>query len=80
MIQSLIDAYRAEVNPDVWVYSINLSGHGQSQVRQDDRTHLLSGWSEKLFDLVGQLEGGPAAAVEAEPLPVIEALRARYGV
>jgi hypothetical protein len=79
-IQSLIDAYRAEVNPDVWVYSINLSGHGQSQVRQGDRTDLLSGWSEKLFDMIGQLEGGPVAEVEAEPLPVIEALRARYGV
>ena len=60
------------------VYSINLSGYGQSQVRSGGRTHLLSGWSEKLFDLVGQLEGGPVA--EAEPLPVIEALRARYGV
>ena len=77
-IQSLIEKYRAEVNADVWVYSINLSGHGQSQLRSSGRAHLLSGWSEKLFDLVGQLEGVPVAEVEAKPLPAIEALRARY--
>jgi alpha-beta hydrolase superfamily lysophospholipase len=68
------------VNADVSVYSINLSGHGQSQVRPgDQRTHLLSGWSERLFDLVRQLEDGQAEAeAEETPLPTIEILRQRY--
>jgi len=83
-VQGLIDRYRAAVNPDVWVFSVNLSGHAQSQLRPGDRrTHLLSGWSEKLFDLLLDLEAERAVATEggrAEPVavPTIEALRLRY--
>ncbi len=61
MVQSMIDVYRQEVNDDVRVYSINLSGHGQSHLRPSgDRTHILSGWSEKVFDLMRELESGSA--------------------
>lgn len=76
-VQSMLDVYRREVNPDVQVYSINLSGHGQSQTRpKEPRSHLLSGWSEKVFDLMADLEGG--AAEEATPVPTMEVLRQRY--
>jgi hypothetical protein len=76
-VQSMIDVYRRDVNPDAAVYSINLSGHGQSQLRPaGHRTHLLSGWSEKLFDLIASLDAEPGEG--AEPLPTIEALRRRY--
>ena len=80
-MQSMVDRYRQTVNPDCWVYSINLNGHGQSQLRPgDDRTHLLSGWSEKLLDMIGDLEAGKTPEGNAEPVevPVIEVLRARY--
>lgn len=85
-MQSMVDRYRQRVNPSCFVYSINLSGHAQSQLRPADaRTHLLSGWSEKLLDTIRELEAGkspnensPAAAPVAE-VPVIDVLRRRYG-
>ena len=74
----MVDVYRQKVNPNVSVYSVNLSGHAQSQFRPGgERTHLLSGWSEKIVDLVRQLEGQG----EVEPnraVPAIEVLRQRY--
>jgi hypothetical protein len=79
-VQSMLDVYRRDVNPAVWVYSINLAGYQQSQLRPgDDRTHLLSGWSDKIFELVRQLEDEG----EQDPnrmVPPIELLRERYRV
>jgi hypothetical protein len=78
-VQSMIDVYRRDVNPDVWVYSINLSGHEQGQLRPNGyRTHQLSGWSEKVFTLIRQTESeGTQDANHA--VPTIELLRERYG-
>ena len=81
-MQSMVDKYRQAVNPDCWVYSVNLSGHGQSQLRPgDDRTHLLSGWSEKLLDMIRELEAGKTPEENGQPVevPAIEVLRGRYG-
>jgi hypothetical protein len=76
-VQSLLDLYRQRVNKEVKVYSINLVGHGQSQVRpHGEGTHLLSGWSEKLFGLIRELEG--AGERQAGAVPAIEVLRAKY--
>ena len=79
-MQSMVDRYRQAVNKNCFVYSVNLNGHGQSQLRPgDDRTHLLSGWSEKLLDMIRDIEAGvsdePEKAVE---VPAIEVLRSRY--
>jgi hypothetical protein len=79
-VQSMVDQYRQAVNPAAFVYSINLSGHGQSQLRPgDERTHLLSGWSEKVFDLMRDVEAGTAGRPAVNSVPTIEVLRARYG-
>jgi hypothetical protein len=81
-MQSMVDRYRQAVNKDCFVYSVNLSGHGQSQLRPgDSRTHLLSGWSEKLLDTIRELEAGktPAENGMAVEIPIIEVLRGRYG-
>lgn len=76
-IQSLIDLYRLRVNRDVKVYSINLAGYEQSQVRPEGQgIHLLSGWSEKLVSLIRDLEG--ASECRETPVPTIEVLRAKY--
>ncbi len=79
-MQSMVDRYRQTVNRDCFVYSVNLSGHGQSQLRpKDERTHLLSGWSEKLLDTIRDLEAGKTE--QSEPsieVPTIEVLRSRY--
>jgi hypothetical protein len=80
-IQGLVDKYRRTVNPDCRVYSINLNGHGQAQTRPSDtKTQLLSGWSEKIFDIIRETEGvqqvqGGEIPVE---LPTIEVIRQRY--
>jgi hypothetical protein len=88
-VQMMVDRYREKVNPACRAYSVNLAGYGQSQLRPGDtRSHLLSGWSEKIVDLIRDLEAGPlvltvdhqAGTEVAEPLavPVIEVLRERY--
>jgi hypothetical protein len=80
-VQSMVDRYRRAVNPDCCVYSVNLAGYGQSQLRPGDRrTHMLSGWSEKLLDTIRELEAGePKEDSRAAQVPAIEVLRARYG-
>jgi hypothetical protein len=79
-MQSMVDRYRQAVNKDCFVYSVNLSGHGQSQLRPNDhRTHLLSGWSEKLLNTIRDLEAGKTEQDQPSvEVPTIEVLRARY--
>lgn len=79
-MQSMVDRYRQAVNKNCFVYSVNLSGHGQSQLRPDDsRTHLLSGWSEKLLNMIRDIEGGVSESSEKPvDVPAIEVLRSRY--
>ncbi|HZZ79992.1 MAG TPA: TROVE domain-containing protein [Gemmataceae bacterium] len=80
-MQSMVARYRHAVNKDCFVYSVNLNGHGQSQLRPSgDRTYLLSGWSEKLVDMIRDLEGGKSedASQPKVEVPTIEILRARY--
>lgn len=88
-MQTMVDRYREAVNPTCRAYSVNLSGHGQSQLRPGDtRSHLLSGWSDKIVDLIRDLESGGAVhavdttvgtvATEPVAVPVIEVLRERY--
>lgn len=79
-MQSMVDKYRQAVNPECWVYSVNLSGHDQSQFRPNDkRTHLLSGWSEKLVDMIRDLEAGKVGECDTPvEVPAIEVLRGRY--
>jgi hypothetical protein len=79
-MQSMVDRYRETVNKNCFVYSVNLNGHGQSQLRpKDERTHLLSGWSEKLLDMIRDLEAERTeqSAPKVE-VPTIEVLRSRY--
>lgn len=80
-MQSMVDRYRQAVNKDCFVYSVNLNGHGQSQLRPSgERTHLLSGWSEKLVNMIRDLEGGKSEEANQPKIevPAIEILRARY--
>ncbi|MEZ6043117.1 MAG: TROVE domain-containing protein [Planctomycetaceae bacterium] len=79
-MQSMVDRYRQAVSKDCYVYSVNLNGHGQSQLRPgDDRTHLLSGWSEKLLDMIRDIESCVDTSTEQSvEVPTIEVLRSRY--
>jgi hypothetical protein len=88
-VKVMVDRYRERVNPGCRAYSVNLAGYGQSQLAPGDpRSHLLSGWSDKVVDLIRQLEGGePVYTVDAAAgtttaasvaVPVIDVLRDRY--
>lgn len=47
------------INPDVKVYSVDLKGYGNSLTRTEDKnTVLVSGWSEKIFDMIYHIENG----------------------
>lgn len=88
-VQAMVERYRATVSKGCRAYSVNLAGYGQSQLAPGDaRSHLLSGWSDKVVDLIRGLEAGgtvytvdePTGTTVAEPVavPVIEVLRERY--
>lgn len=81
-MQSMVDAYRRSVNPACYAYSINLSGYEQSQLRPgDDRTHLLSGWSEKLVNMIRDLEADQQnqnQPVVERAVPTLDVLREKY--
>jgi len=82
-IQSLIDLYRRQVNNNLRVYSINLNGHAQAQTRDDGKTHLMSGWSEKVISLIADLEAPVSPnvntpSVTAPPVKTIDVLRQKY--
>jgi hypothetical protein len=73
----LLAQYRAEVNRDVFYYSVNLMGGAQAQMDpQNAKTLLLSGFSEKVFSLFQQFESGEQKTEVS--LPTIAELRRRY--
>jgi hypothetical protein len=81
-IQGMIDKYRRQVNKDVFVYSINLNGHGQAQTRPDSHSMLLSGWSEQIYDIIEKAEQlVSVSAPSAKPeLPALEVIRNLFGL
>lgn len=60
-----IKEYRKKVNPNCRVISIDLAGYGTSVMPTDDnKTLLLSGWSERIFDLISVWEKDKTNMVE----------------
>jgi hypothetical protein len=54
----LLAAY-LKINPTVKVYSVDLKGYGNSLTgMHDTNTILVSGWSEKIFDMLYYVENG----------------------
>jgi len=50
--------YRKTINPDCWLYSVDLAGYGKGiQVPQGEKnTVLLAGWSDRILDFIGNWE------------------------
>jgi len=68
----LIDRYRAKVNPNAFIWAINMVGYGATQVSpRDPRTVEVSGWSEAVIRYLREFEQGP---------PALERLYDRYGI
>jgi 60 kDa SS-A/Ro ribonucleoprotein len=54
----LLTQYLA-INPAVKVYSVDLKGYGNSLTKAENKnTVLVSGWSEKIFDMIYYIENG----------------------
>lgn len=64
-IHSLWVRYKRTIAPNAKLYLFDLRGYGQSPVQlvQDD-VYLLSGWSDKIFDVLNALENGRSALHE----------------
>jgi hypothetical protein len=57
--------YRSSVNPEVFLYSVDLAGYGTSQFPQSDRrVAMLAGWSERLLEFISLFEADGLQAVD----------------
>lgn len=77
-LPEVLEGYRRR-GCDPFVYSVNLSGDSQGSQAdpRNPKVCLVSGFSERIFDLMRQFEGGEEGE---ENLPVIEQLRAKYKI
>ena len=55
--------YRRNVNKDVWIHSVDLSGYGTVQVK-GPKTNLIAGWSDKVFEFIKLAEDAEGSLVE----------------
>ena len=57
-IQTIWDKYRAK-NPNTKLYLFDLQGYGTSPLNLlGGNVHLISGWSDKIFDIMVKIENG----------------------
>jgi len=61
--QALVDRYRQEVNPDVWVHAIDLQGYGTQQF-MGKNVNIISGWSEKTLEYIDLVEKGSNSLIQ----------------
>jgi hypothetical protein len=57
-----LSSYKAMTGANPFVYSMDLKGYGSLQF-PEDKTFVLAGFSEKVFDLMALLETDRAALV-----------------
>ncbi len=56
--------YRSSVNPEVYLYSVDLAGYGTSQFpRGESRVATIAGWSERVLEFIPEFEAGGMASV-----------------
>lgn len=61
--QKLIDVYRSEINPNVWVHAIDLLGYGTQQFK-GQRVNIIAGWNEKVLEFINKAELGVSTITE----------------
>jgi len=63
--------YRKNINPDAKLYLFDLSGYGNTPLStNDENVYFISGWSEKVFDVLEALEAGKSAVSEIENIDI----------
>ena len=64
-IQPLWVRYKAEVAPQAKLYLFDLKGYGKTPLQLlQNNVYLVSGWSDKVFDVLAALENGETALGE----------------
>ena len=63
-VQALADEYRRISGNDIWVHAIDLQGYGTQQFH-GDKTNIIAGWSEKVFDFILLAEQGEGTLEKA---------------
>lgn len=53
-----------KINPGVMVYTVDLRGYGNSMTGNDKNVVYVSGWSEKIFDMMYYIENGSTVVEE----------------
>jgi hypothetical protein len=56
-VQGLLQTYRQNINPNVVLYDIDLSGYGTLQFDPNNpKNVIMGGWSERVFDLMSIMD------------------------
>ena len=63
-VQCMADEYREKSGCHIWVHAVDLQGYGTQQFH-GDRTNIIAGWSEKVFDFITLAERGQDSLVSA---------------
>lgn len=63
-VQSLADKYRKKSGNDIWIHAIDLQGYGTQQFH-GDKTNIIAGWSDKVFEFILLAEQGEGALLDA---------------
>ncbi len=67
--EALWKRYRKEVAPEAKLYIFDLAGYGNTPVSvNSDGVYLISGWSEKAFDMIDAYENGSSAIKRIEEI------------
>jgi len=62
-VEAGLDEYRRNVNPDIWVHSIDLAGQGTIQAK-GPKVNLIAGWSDKSLEFIKLAEDAQGSLIE----------------
>lgn len=64
-VSALLRKYKAQVNPNVYTYVIDLTGYGQAVFPEDEKNVcLVAGWSDKLIHFMAAYEEDSKSAID----------------
>lgn len=60
-----LEQYRRQVNPNAYIYSVDLYGYGSALMPENSKNLcLMGGYSDKIFNFITSFEANPATMVE----------------
>jgi len=70
-LQGLWNDYHNRVNPDAKLYLFDLNGYGNTPIEvRDNNVVLISGWSDKVFDILAAIDNGKSAIDEVMSIEI----------